>query len=347
MVYAGADSYAYWGIEGTALAGDPSADQNAPFNPMLEFSPPKPIYGEVVERTFDSREPKLIYTNERSPGAGSITSFFRDPFLLLTCFTHKTMTGDWSTTDGVLTGDFTDDDDVDTLFIQYRVADQTGASHLDRLIKGVRPVRYEWSIEQGGLMKETVGLQGLKVATNTQAMTCSNDFHDQAWGSGVGGWANWSNAGCISASDIVFHWNGATVDGLKIKSMTVALDLAKPTDRTYDSLDHNVYWDGIRDFTVTLTGLLNNLGELEEFEKTYANKTKNTLIFYYDNPASYEKYLQITTGYVRVHDVVGIPVSGNAVEVSCTFAGGEGATASYSGTFDKDTHVDPSALITT
>lgn len=338
--------YAYWGIEGTEFSGEPGSDTQIPFNPFTSFTPPKPMYTQTVERTVDSLEPVIVYTNELTPGTTTISSYFRDPFLLLACFTHKTESGDWSATDGVLTGDFTDTDDEDSLFIQYRIEDDAGSAHLDRLLTGVKPTRYSWSVDAGGLLRENVSFRATDFADNTEAMSVSTDFHDGRWCSGAGGWADWSNTKKWQAQDMVVHWNDAVIDGLKIRNFEFAMDLASPTDRTFDSLAHNVQWLGDRNFTLTLTGRLLDLGELGEFESAYKDKTTNTIKVYYDDTTSYEKYLQFTVGYVSDHGIVAIDKSGNAAEVTITLSGGEDTAVSYSATYNKDTHVDPTALIT-
>lgn len=357
MVYGGEDSTIYWGIEGTPLAGDPSADQHQAFNPMEEVPEYRAKYNNEVIRTFDSLEPKIVYSNELVPQEVTFETVFRDPFMLLTFFTHKTVSGTWSggaATYGVLTGDFTLVDDVDTIFVQGYLKDQESTNHLERLGKGGLPMRYEQFVEPGKLLKERATYNFLDIATNSQAMSLNNNFHDQAWGSGVGGWANWDNSGLLKAgtptgnrsvANCVLHWNDVVIDGLDIVSYTLTMDLAYETLQIASSLKHTKYWRGIRDFTLVIDGKFNNLGELEEAEKTYANKTTNTLKFYYDNTANENKYLQFTNFYVDLHDGPIIPASGAAADASITMKGGAGTVGSFSGTYEN--LPDPSVLVTT
>jgi len=345
MVYSGQNSYVYWGVEGTALAGDPSSDQNIPFNPCEKFTAPKPEYEETTKRTFDQLEPKYKFTNTLAPKTETNPHMFKDPFLLLACFTNKNVGGSWGTGDGTISADFTNNDDEDTLFIQEHVADQSGSgNHVDRLIKGVLPVSYAWIMEAGKMLMEEVTLKGLDYSDNTQAMSCSNDFHDQAWGDGVGGFADWDTDGKRPVKDMEIELGGAAIDGLQIESGTLKFDLGYDTSQIISSLSHSVKWLGVRDFIFTLKGKLNDKGELEEAEKLYSAKTTSTLKIYYDNETGYEKYLQITNVAVEKHNVVEIPAAGSPVEANITFKGGEDCAASFSGTWED--HADPSVLVT-
>jgi len=350
MVHTGESSYAYWGIEGTVGAGDPSADQNIPFNPTASLTPQKPKYVDVEERTFDSLEPKIVYTGEKAPGEGPIECSFRDPFLLLSFFTHKVVGGTWGTGTGTITADFTAVDDVDTLFLQYHLEDQSGSgNHVNKLLKHGLPMKYSWVVEVGKLLKEIAELKFLDFATNTQAPSISNDFHDQSFGSGVGGWANWDNSGLNgtgkrSPVDMVLHWGGAVLTALKITTMNMSFEVGYETIQTTDSLGHSVTYRTIRNFMITLNGTLNDLTAITEYEKLYSDRTKQTLRLYYDATAGEEKYLQFTNAHISPESSIPpIPEAGKPAEVSLVIKGGEDTKASYSGSFvDRP---DPSVLI--
>ena len=202
MVYSGKKSYGYIMIEGTKGAADPTSDQNIPLNPMETLVPQKPKYVDEEIRTFDSLVPKVVYTKEKAPGEGPLESYFVDPFLLLAFFTHKTVGGTWVTGTGTITADFTDDDE-DTLGLQYHGHDQSAAvAHIEKLLKYGLPQKYGWKVEPGKLLKEIAEVKFLDFSTNTQAMSCSNAFHDQAFGSGIGGWANWDKSGLGALAEI-------------------------------------------------------------------------------------------------------------------------------------------------
>jgi len=351
MVYAGQGSYIYWGVEGTALAGDPASDQNIPFNPMLSGPLPEPSYEVEELRTFDSLEPKIVYTTSLKPGEGSFETSFRDPFLLLTFFTHKAVGGTWGTGTGTITADFTAVDDVDTIWVQSHLEDQSGsANHRDRLLKGGLPVKYEWVGEPGKLLKEVASFKFLDFGTGTQAPSISNDFHDQSWGSGVGGWADWDDSGLgstgkRSVKDVTIKWGGSAISGINISKFALSFEVGYNTEQVMSSLGHTVYWRTVRNFSLKVDGKLTGLAMVQEMEKTFANRSKQTLAVYYDATSGEEKYLQFTQAYVKAADFPAIPAAGESVNYSVTFAGGEDTEASFSGSFVD--LPDPSSMVTT
>ncbi len=350
MVYTGQGSYAYLMIEGTKGAANPAADVLLPLNPTKDFNSPKPKYAETIERTFDSLEPKIIYSNELTPGEGPINTSFRDPFGMLTFFTNKTVGGTWVTGTGTITADFTSNADADTVGLQYRIKDAVSTNEIDKLLKYGLPQKYSWVVEPGKLLGEILEYKFLNFATNTQAPAINNNFHDQAWGSGVGGWANWDNTGLNgtgkrSVTDMVLHWGAAALTGLSIKTMNLEFSVPSDSEQLYSSLAHSVDYKAIRDFKLTLGGLVADLTLITEYEKLFSDKTKQTLQLYYDHTTNYEKYLQFTNAYISGDsDVVTIPEAGKPAEVSVVIMGGEATAASFSGKY-KD-RPDPSALIT-
>jgi len=348
--YTGIDSYAYWGIEsGGYKQGDPSVDQNIPFNKMKTLPPPKGQYTQSVERTFDSLIPNCIFTEALTPGTGSLEMALRDPFLMLAAFSHKAVSGSWGTGTGVIDADFSDFDDEDTIWIQYRNADKAGSNHIDRLLTGGKITQYKLMVEPAKLLKEVVAIKMASFSDNTQAMSCSNDFHNQAWGSGVGGWSNWDDSGLLdcgkSARELVIKWNAVDITGLKIQTMEMVIDLPDESIQEFSDLEQTEHWRGAIDFTLTISGKVNDKTLLEEAEKTYENKAKQTLILYIDDTVGEEKYIQVTNVYVDSHDVVAIAPAGESSEASVVFKGGEDMAISYKGNFVD--LPDPSALITT
>lgn len=351
MVYTGQSSYAYLMIEATKGAADPSSDVLIPFNPLKDFGSPKPKYAETIERTFDSLEPKIIYSNELVPGEGPLETSFRDPFAMLTFFTHKTVGGSWGTGTGTIDADFTAIDDVDTVGLQYRIKDQLSTNNIDKLLKYGLPQKYSWKIDPGKLLAEILDYKFLNFATNTQAPAISNDFHDQSFGSGVGGWGNWDNTGLNgtgkrSVADMVLKWGGNALTGINIKTMLMEFGVPSDSEQIYSSLAHSIDYRAVRDFKLTLNGFVSDLTLIAEYEKIFADRAKQTLQLYQDATPSYEKYLQYTNAYISGDsDVVSIPESGKAAEISLIIMGGENTAASFSGKY-KDLP-DPTALITT
>lgn len=349
--YAGANSYGYWGVEGTEGAGDPSSDQNIPFNPQADQSPQKPKYVDTVEYVYSSLVPHTIYTGELAPGEGPFNGSFRDPFLLLTFFTNKTVGGVWGIGTGTITADMTATTDRDTIFYQYRIADQSAsANHIDKLLKHGLPMKYSWKVEPAKLLAEIAEFKFLDFATNTRAPVIANTFHDQAFGSAVGGWAAWDNTGLNgtgkrSVTEMVLHWGAAVLTGLNIQTMEMSFEVGQDTVQLYNSRGQSTPYYTVRNFQLSLTGLVADLTLIAEYEKIFSDRTKADLILYYDKTLNYEKYLKFTQAYISPEsDIVSIPESGKPAEVTLVIKGGEGTTPSFSGKY-KDL-VDPSVMIT-
>lgn len=352
MVYGGPGSYIYLMGEGTKGAADPTSDQNIPFNPMISFDPPKARYVDETLRTFDSLDPKYMFTKELAPGESPIKNFFFDPFFMLKFFTHKTVGGTWGTGTGTIAADFSDNDDKETMGIQYKDIDQGASNHIERLLKYGTPQKYGFSFEPGMLLEEIGDVKFNTYTDNSQAPTISNNFHDQAFGSGAGGWANWDDSGLNgtgkrSVADCVIHWGGAVLTGLNIVSGGLEFELPTETRQIQSSLSHSVDWQGARNFVLNLTGFVNDKTLLAELEQIYDDRSKQILRFYYDNTGSEEKYLQFTNGVLDSDnsDIIPIPEAGSAAEISLAIKGGGSSAASFLGNFVD--LPDPTALIAT
>lgn len=366
MVYLGKDSYIYWGYNSDAgtSAGEPGTDQNIPFNP-IESLPEnmEPKYTDEVKKTMDSLRPKYIYTKEKTPSEFTIETSYRDPFLMAAFFPNRAVS--W-TNPYTITGDFTANTDDDLLWIQLHIHDAESTDHLNRLYEQVIPMTYEWSFEPGGLLVERATFKCLDWSTNTQAMSCNNNFHDLSFGTAVGGWGAWDTSGCgstgkRSSTNMVIKWDttsnlgtvatAASISGIDLENLTLTIDRSKASKQIASSLTHTKYWDETLEFTCTLSGLLNSLDEIEEFEKTFCNRTTtNDLRIWYDTTANYEKYITCTNVYIDPQESTfpGIPESGNPIEYTLVFKGGVDSLPSFSCSFDaskvKGTQ-DPSALV--
>jgi hypothetical protein len=348
--YTGYGSEAYFGVEGTHKAGDPSTDQNIAFNKMAMFPPPKGQYAHESMRDFSKRTPSVSWTTVFEPGERFIGPFvMKDPFLMLTMFTHKTVGGVWGTGTGTIAADFTDVDDEDSIFIQYRNFQYGGSAHLDRLLLGGKVTGYKWIIEKGKMLMEDVQVKTLAFSVNTQLMNLNANFQDQSF-SATGGFADWDDTGILgsrgrSCREVVIEWNGVAIPGINITSGEMLIESINNSEQSFDELEHCQNWDGNLDFTLTLEGNLKALDLVLENEKIVENKTSATMKIYYDDTGSYEKFVQATNVVVETHNVVEIAPTGEVSTASVTFKMIDGGAISYSGSFlDLP---DPSALITT
>ncbi len=482
MTYGGKGSSSYMGIEGTALAGDPKSDQNIPFNPMRSFIPAEPKYSEEIEHVFNSLVPYCIYSGELVPIDVSYETLYKDPFLMLTFFTEKTLAGTWSSGVGTINASFTAETELDTMFFQMHQQQQNASvaapKHIDRLYKGVLPMQYSWIFEKRKLMKEAFTIKALDFEDVVNPMNCSNDFHDDAFtiaaiaeistivakakasigdgdyffiygpsgtfsetkyyvwfdqqGAGqadpgpagateilcdisgatdddsvaviiaaaiagkadfgasstdevvtvtaangghatdivdvdstltltvttqgnelLGGWADWDDTGIIdsggvtgkrSSADAVLHWNDAVLTGLNIENMRMDMDFGYETSQVVSSLGHTVYWRTVREFKITITGKVNDKTLIEEAEKKYKDKTKQTIKLYYDKTTSEFKFMQCTNAYISSEsDIPEIPESGKPSEATVIIKGGVAFATTFVGNFD--TLPDPDVLM--
>jgi hypothetical protein len=352
MVYTGVGSRVFFGSESLGYKlGDPSVDQNVPFNPMPSFTIPQPKYVNEEIRTFDQLEPKIVFSNFLEPGEEEMPPMvFRDPFLLSRLFTHKVKGGTWVSGTGTLLFDFTDVDDEETFWIRAKLKDKDASNDLERLLKGCEITNYKWILEAGMLLMEQPTIKAAAVSTNTTVMSCANSFHDQAWGSAIGGWALWDQSSPLakkgrSVADLAVWWGGATIAGICISNGELNVDASKDGSQCIESLEQTKTWSSIREFTFNINGKLESLEQVLEGEKKYVNKTKQTLRIYYDTTVGAEKWLQFTNAYVDDWDVPDIPEAGESSDYSVTFKGGEDTALSYSGSFVNE--ADPAVLIKT
>ena len=339
--YSGIGSYVFFGREsGGFKLGNPSADQNVPFNKMEEYTPPKGRYVQEYRRTFDRLEPKCAWTRVFEPGERALTPMvFKDPFLLLKLFTHKTKTTPWVNPGiSTITGDFSEFDDDETIWIQSRLASRSGSNHLDRLLTGGKITQYKWVFQPGMLIMEEPSIKTNAFSVATNAMNCNTNFHDEAF-SALGGWSDWDNTGPIrcgrSSRLVVINWNSAVITGLSLREGEMIINVPDIHEQPFNSLESTLRWLESIDFSLSLTGRILDKTLIEESEKEYKDKQRATLRIYYDTTSGQEKYIQCTNVVVDEHSIVGIPKAGDLSEGSVVFKGGDEMRISYSGKFSS------------
>ena len=146
--------------------------------------------------------------------------------------------------------------------------------------------------------------------------------------------------------DMVIHWGGAVITALKGLTVTLRMEMGSETVQTTEALAHSTDFKSVRSYTLTISGILNDLTAITEFEKLYCDRTIQDLIVYYDHTTNEEKFLKITNCYVSPEsDITPIPEAGKSAEVNLIIMGGENSKPSFSGKWVD--LPDPSALITT
>jgi len=349
MVYAGTGSYAYCGPEdGGFGTADPLGDPNLPINRMLTVNLPKVYYPTSYEYSYDKLDPSDAWNETLEEGTFEWEGRYNAPFMLQFVFTHHAVGGVWASGTGTLTFDYTDVDDDISFWIQIRLADQVGTNHIDRLFKGCDIVEYSWEITQGSLVMEKISGIAADVATNTQAMVLADTFHDQAFGSGVGGHANWvikddSNRKPYHATEAIVTYGGAAFSNFNLTEATIKLTTPKTHERTLGSLKATAdRWLEKRDpYEGSVKGRLTNNTQLVEFEKAYESKTPQT--YKVQLGTTTNQWIQVTNMIIEDLDILEIPEAGQAWEVSMILKSTPASVASYGGSFVN--HPDPTALI--
>lgn len=199
-------SYAYWGRGSSFKGGDPSSDEHQAFNPMLSF----PIadggfYVQEFQATFQAMFPNIQWDKERKEGTLSLEMYFRDPFLLLTLFTYKTITASWTGTGDAITGAFTNNDDRDLdIWVQMHLHDHSGNNkHIEFLFDGAEVVKYEWDFGNQKPLIERVDLSFVELDVNDQPVDIDNGFDD----------ASFNETGAVEVSTVVAKAAASIADG--------------------------------------------------------------------------------------------------------------------------------------
>lgn len=190
MVYQGKDSYAYAFIESAGFGlGNPASDQHIPLNPIIKLSVPRPEYVVVEEKTCNSLETSIVYSEELKPDEIEIETIFRDPFLLCSVFTKKTVATPWTGTNNVITGDFTVETHNDYIGMHYHVYHATAP--IDKTLKGGKIISYRLLVAKNKPIKEIVKIRFATITDGAQAMNCATAFHDDFISATIG-WAFWA-----------------------------------------------------------------------------------------------------------------------------------------------------------
>ena len=322
----------YWALEngfGNSWAPMDAGDTHQAFNPIQgDIEIPKPKYEEELVTTSESLDynEDLSYDKDLSPGRGTFPGgdgmIFRDPFLMLAAFTHKTLTGTWgggAATYGKLTGDFTALDDRSSIMIQAGNTD--GVTPINRCYNGVLISSYQLGFKKGGLLRELVEISTADFQTNTQDLITDSDFDN-------GRWSLWALKGATQkkyhASDCKIYWDDshvAELAGLKLENCQFKISMPKDNEADASALRHQWEWDKNRLHEATISGILYGDTEFLETEKQFGSKTKKDLRLCWDQTANELKWLQLDSAWIAGLSTHKLPAKENAVRIEYTFKG--------------------------
>ena len=350
MVLAGNKSYIYWGTNATFKSGNPAADTHQAFNPMISFEGAvvRPI--QASKTTCDKEYPNIIYDEKIEQEPITISTYYRDPFLLLAMFGYKGVTTTWTGTGDVITGTFASkanrDDDI---WIQVHLHDQDEGSANDNeiLYDGGTITAYRWIIENGQPLIEEVDILFAECTENSQAVDIDNGFDDGAFDrAGIdGGWSLWDGAytasTCAHSSDVTITKGGSAIVGIDIEKATLEITAPKQRYWVQSSLTANADFDGLREpYKCTVEGYLTSNASVSELLALIGAKTQDTLKIQYGTT----KYLEFTNSYIQnIEPPIGLPEAGEGAKVTYTIVGGADSVLTYSWTANEAT--DPSTHI--
>ena len=349
MVYLSPNSYGYWARESTWGNANTAMPITAtaihqPFNAMKSYPYPKDLkYEEEEVYLSDSiNAPGIIYTKIIKTAELKFEAFFRDPFLMLTIFNIKTVSAaaQWASPNfGAIAGNFSGGAATykDSIMYQIHIDDYTGSpiSDIDRTFLGGKIINYKLRNEAGLLLKEIFTIKFMNYKDQVRAYSAVAAFDD-------GQWADWDQDGPFHSTAVTVEWGGSAVVGIDSWMEELELDLKEPMQHYSNARYAGGNWDDRRQYFCRLEGILTTKAQLEQLEKLYAAKTKQTLEYIYNDAAgNEERKWQFTNAYVKEFEVDGVPEAGQAVKVNITLKGGVGSMLTYAGAFHGLDHTDP------
>ena len=334
--------YIYWCRNTTWKSGDPSSDEHQPFNPITEstgIKVPQRVYDLIAPNS--SLYPILEVDKNLEPSTITFRCYFREPFLMLTLFTHKELPSDWTGTSDTITANFSDRDDIDeNIAVQLRLPDPSGgASHVDLLFDGGKVVEYRWVGEQNGAVMEEIDIKFAEISQNTQAVDIETGFDDSSFDSTAlvldGGWAYWdatTYAGIQSVlltKDVTVTIDNSAPGGLLVQSWKFAIPVPQAMDFVASSQVAGIVYEEMRGpYTLELSGKLSGNDAISEAISTLATKAKLTAKLEY-TVSPLNKYVQFTNSVLKEIDGLSIPKAGESIDVTYMYEGAGSSVLTY------------------
>lgn len=347
--------YMYFCRNITFKSGDPSSDKHQPFNPVVESTGIK-----LPERVFDliapvsDLYPQIQVDKNLEPSTITIRTYFREPFMLLTIFTYKTMTSVWTGASDTITGGFDNRNDVDNnISIQLRIPDPTNSNHVDLLFDGGRITEYRWIGEAQGAVIEEIDIKFAEITESTQAIDVDAGFDDSSFDNATlvldGGWGLWNinlypNKKTVLLTKDVTITIGTLNQGFAIQSWKLTLPVPITMEFVASSQIAGIVYEEVRGpWQLEMSGKLTGNQNISEAISTVATKTTATAKIAYD-ASPFEKYIQFTNAVLKNIDGLSIPEAGKPIDVTYIYEGSAGSVLTYSWTgteaTDPEDHIE-------
>jgi len=350
------DFYIYFIRNATFGSGDPSSDLHQPLNPIVSSAGiklPERIY-ELIAPVSDLY-PQIEVDKNLDPSTITLRSYFREPFLMLTLFTYKSLPSYWTGTSDTITANFSNRNDVDNnLGIQLRLPDPSGSgNNVDLFFDGGKIVEYRWVGEAQGAVMEEVDIKFAEITENTQAIDIDDGFDDSSFDSASlgldGGWALW-NKNLYTSKKVILLTKDVTItagtllDGLQTQSWKLTLPVPHTMEFIASSHVAGIVYEEVRGpWTLELDGKLTGNQSIAEAIATLANKSSATAKLLYD-ATPLDKYFQFTNAVLKNIDGLSIPEAGKGIDVTYVLEGAGGSVLSYNWTGteadDPETHIE-------
>jgi len=343
-IVTGIDSEFFWAIEASFLNGSAGMPitgtaTHQPFNPAEgKILVPVPTYNQEIPFLQNSLDPNInfIHDVEYAPGKGLIPNgkgfIFHDPQLMLALgFTHKEKSGTWgggAGTYGKLIGNFSDNDDEDTVMIQYKKLDKDGTVVEELTALGIKSEEFRIGFKAGGVLRTKYAIIVGDAITNTRAFSASSNFDD-------GKWADWAKSTYYPASSCKVYWDdsyAAEFSDLKIEECWFVIKTPQKYLATSDSLKVQYRHNDHREYYAEITALILGDTELDEYRAAFTSKTKKNLRLQWDTTANEEKFLDIDDAHIESMEVDEIPAANEAYRITVKL---RGISADYEGNFNN------------
>lgn len=310
-----------------------------PFNPIEgDISIPIPMYKQQLHYTTDDLDPdpNLTHDTEYERGEGSWPNgdgeIWRDPMLMLALvFPNKTISGTWAggaSTYGKITANFTALTYEDTVMIQYTLKDLGGTVVEERTLLGVKCNKFRIGFKKGDVLRAWYDLIVAQELNNSRAYSASSSYDD-------GVWADWAKSTYYLASDCKIYWDdsfAAELADLQIEEAYFDISTPQNYEVEASSLVPFLRYNGNREYTAEISGIVTGDTELDELRAAYSSKTKKNLRMQWDTTASEGKFIDIDDAYIEGMSETLIPGAGNVYKVTLTF---RGYTCDFEGNYEN------------
>ena len=347
--------YIYWFRNGTFKGGDPSSDTQQPFNPITEstgITLPEQIYDLIAP--VSNLYPQINVDKNQEPSTITFRMYFREPFLMLSMFSYKSLPSNWTGTSNTITANFSNIDNIDNnIGVQLRLPDPSGSgNNIDLFFDGGQITGYRWLGEAQGAVFEEVDIKFAEITESTQAVDIDDGFDDAEWDSATldGGWAWWNKTKYTTKNTVLLTKNvTVTVDsvalpGLQVQAWELNLPVPVAMEHIASSGVAGVVYNEVQGpWVLNVSGKITGNNAITEAILALSSKAKATAKLEYDS-SPLAKYFQFTNSVFKKIDGLSIPKAGESIDVTYVYEGAGSSVLTYSWTGsesdDPGTHIN-------